>query len=117
MEFWTHWEFCWYGRNFDLRKHREYLYRLFDVLPQQAECEMKPIQVRVYIQQRFHDRNANIEQIKIGRTYVCDLLHLVFLRGAPMVCSEEEKPNLISIWMINLLKTTQMRNLVEKRDW
>ena len=77
---------------------------------------MKAIQVRVYIQQRFHDRNANIEQIKIGRAYVSDLLHLVFLRGAPMVCREEEKPNLISIWMINLLKTTQMRNLVEKRD-
>ena len=78
---------------------------------------MKAIQVRVYIQQRFHDRNANIEQIKIGRTYVSDLLRLVFLRGASMVCSEEEKLNLISIWMMNLLKTTQMRNLVEKRDW
>ena len=78
---------------------------------------MKAIQVRVYIQQRFHDRHANIEQIKIGRTYVSDLLRLVFLRGAPMVCSEEEQLNLISIWMMNLLKTTQMRNLVEKRDW
>ena len=36
----------------------EYLYRLFDVLPKQATCEMKALQVQGYIQEWFHDERG-----------------------------------------------------------
>ena len=41
---------------FCIRKGPEYLFRLFEVLPKQRTCEMKDIQVKVYIQQWFHDQ-------------------------------------------------------------
>ena len=34
-----------------IRKDPEYLYRQFDVLLKQAKCEMKALQVQVYIKQ------------------------------------------------------------------
>ena len=48
IEFWTHWEFCAYHRIFEIRKGREYLYQLFDVLPKQTTCEVKAIQVYMF---------------------------------------------------------------------
>ena len=38
-----------------IRKDPEYLYRQFDVLLKHATCEMKALQVQVYIKQWFHD--------------------------------------------------------------
>ena len=55
MQFRTHWEFCAYRRIFSIRKGPEYLYRLFDVSPEQKACEVKTVQVQVYIQQCFYD--------------------------------------------------------------
>ena len=55
IEFWTLWEFCVYHIIFGIWKGCEYLYQLFDVLPKQTTCEMKALQVQVYIQQWFDD--------------------------------------------------------------
>ena len=41
----------WIPQNNGINKGLEYLYRLFGVLPKQATCEMKVIQVQIYIQQ------------------------------------------------------------------
>ena len=45
MEFWIHWEFCAYRRIFGIKKVPEYLYQLFNVLPNQTTCEMKVLQL------------------------------------------------------------------------
>ena len=57
-EFWTHCEFFTYYRVFGLKRGPEYLYWLFDVSPKQATCEMKTLQVQVYIQIWFHDEQG-----------------------------------------------------------
>ena len=51
-------KFCIYHKIGGLRKGPEYLYQLFDVLPKQTTCEMKTLQVQVYIQQWFHDEKG-----------------------------------------------------------
>ena len=48
IELWTHSKFCPYDRIFGIRKGREYLYQLFDVLPKQTTCEVKAIQVYMF---------------------------------------------------------------------
>ena len=55
IKLWSHWEFCAYHIIFGLSKTSEYLYRQIDVLSKQTTCEMKALQVQVYIQQWFHD--------------------------------------------------------------
>ena len=54
MECWNHCEIYAYHKIFGFKKNTEYLYLLFDVLLKQTTCEMKTLQVEVYIQQWFH---------------------------------------------------------------
>ena len=57
---WEKWNFqlignSAYHRIFGHRKGYENLCRVFDVLPKQTTCELKALQVQVYIQQWFLD--------------------------------------------------------------
>ena len=47
----THWKLCTYHRIFGFKKGPQYLYQLFHVLPKQTTCEIKALQLQVYIQQ------------------------------------------------------------------
>ena len=58
MEFWAHRKFWAHRIIFGFRKGPEYLYRLFDVLRKQTTCEMKTIEVQVYIQQWFRNEQG-----------------------------------------------------------
>ena len=73
IEFWTHWEFCAYHRIFGIRKGHEYYYQLFDVLPKQATCEMKALQLYKFTTMiswcwRFH-------VLSCWRFFPCQLSH------------------------------------------
>ena len=50
IELSTNCEFCAEHGIFRLRKGSEYLYRLFDILRNHANCNMKALQEQVYIQ-------------------------------------------------------------------
>ena len=58
MKLSVHCEFCACHRIFALRKGSEYLYLLFNVFPKQTTCEMKTLQVQVYIQQWLQDEQG-----------------------------------------------------------
>ena len=62
-KFQTHWKFCTYHKIFDLRQGPEYSYRLFDVLPKHTTCEMKGLQVQVYIQHFMMNRELSLCQV------------------------------------------------------
>ena len=52
--FWTYCGFGAYHRIGSIKKDPKYLYWLFDVLPKHA-CEIKTLQVQVYIKQWVHN--------------------------------------------------------------
>ena len=57
VELWTNYEFRAYSRTFVLINGPEQKYKLSDVLHNQAACEMKTLQVQVYVQQWFMKGN------------------------------------------------------------
>ena len=67
MKFRTNHKFGAYGRRFGLRKGPEQEYQLFDVLPKQAACQIKTLQLQVYIQSSDFMKSKELNLRKFQR--------------------------------------------------